>query len=911
MMLATLRPVSYAARLLTRASLLQAGLGLGLGLAAVAASASPPTFGNEVDARVGAMFDNMSLSEKINFTRVNDGRMLPALAAQGLPGTHALDSSMGVGVGGQLFGAQYPSQSALAATWSINRAKQYGLAIGYETRQGGGQQLLSPGLNMYRAPYGGRAAEYLSGEDPFIGAVLGPAVTNAIQTQGIQTSAKHYVANEVEANRHLLDVIVDQRALREIYLPGFESLVKNANPASVMCGFHKINGHYACESHELITSVLKGEWGFKGFVMSDFNSIRDAQKGAWAGTDLDMPSGLQFTEEKMYDLLYSNQVPFSVLDDKVRRNLKAMVSYGFDKGLPTPTAIDYYPGAAASLAMAREAIVLLKNSDGNRVAAPVLPLAANARIAVIGDLGLQVPASPFGTAWSPPSRYVTTKQGLELLNTDNSNITYIPALSLNPAASTWTQADGGAGMKAEYFANTTLAGSPAVTRVEPGVKLDFIRQNNVTDGGTTSLGGINTAPGAFSARFTGTIVPTVSGNHVFKVRADSPFKLYVNDKMVLEFDGKPLSGDVVNALSNFVKVGGLTAGVPATVRLEYRRTTGRFIPALGGIQGVQMSWAALQAPADLAHYDAVVISAGVNAEYEGEAYDRAFTLPEYQGEMIASVGKVNPKTVVIMHGGGPSEMASWIGNTGAVLQAWYSGQYAGQALAEIIYGRVNPSAKLPVTIGSREQDYPSYASYSNVKDYQPAGSYGAPKGTAKETMVYSDSVFMGYRGFDKSNVKPLFPFGFGMSYTSYSYGDLQLSAPSMGATGTVNATFTLTNTGSMAGFEVAQLYVSPAKPAVARPLKELKGFVKVYLNAGESKRVSIPIDARSLSYYAPAKASWIVDAGSYAIRVGPSSATLPLVKNLTAPALTLPTNTSNPLPQPIRESVQVSADQAY
>jgi len=286
--------------------------------------------------------------------------------------------------------------------------------------------------------------------------------------------------------------------------------------------------------------------------------------------------------------------------------------------LPTPTAIDYYPGAAASLAMAREAIVLLKNSDGNRVAAPVLPLAANARIAVIGDLGLQVPASPFGTAWSPPSRYVTTKQGLELLNTDNSNITYIPALSLNPAASTWTQADGSAGMKAEYFANTNLAGSAAVTRIEPGIKLDFIRQNNVTDNGTTSLGGINTGAGAFSARFSGTIVPTVSGNHVFKVRADSPFKLYVNDKMVLEFDGKPLSGDVVNALSNFVKVGGLTAGVPANVRLEYRRTTGRFIPALGGIQGVQMSWAALQAPADLEHYDAVVISAGVNAEYEGK-----------------------------------------------------------------------------------------------------------------------------------------------------------------------------------------------------------------------------------------------------------------------------------------------------
>jgi len=884
-----------------------------LSLGAIAGvHAAPPVYGNQTDARVGAMFDNMSLSEKINFTRVNDGHMLPILAGQGLPGTTAYDSSMGVHVGGRTFGAQYPSPSALAATWSINRSKQFGLAIAYETRQAGGQQMLAPGINMYRSPYGGRASEYMTGEDPFLGAVLAPAVTNAIQVQGIQASGKHYLANETESNRHLLNVVVDQRALREIYMPGFESLVKNANPASIMCSFNKINGDYGCESHQLITSVLKGEWGFKGFVMSDFNSIHNAQKGAWAGTDLDMPTGLQFTEANMYDLLYSNQVPFSVLDDKVRRNLTAVVAYGFDKPLPAPTALDYYPGAAASLAMAREGMVLLKNSDGARVAAPVLPLQQNARIAVIGNLALQKPPSPFGTAWSPAERYVTIKQGLEALSTDSANITYFPALSLNPAASLWTQEDGSAGIKAEYFSNADLSGSPSVTRIEPGVKLDLPSQSNVTDYGSTSLAGINTNGGQFSARFTGIITPTVSGAQVLKVRADGPYRLYVDNKLVLESAGQPLSRDLVNTLARFAKTPVLSAGTPHTVRLEYRRQSNGFFAALGGMQGVQMSWASLAAPAELANYDAVVIAAGVNEEFEGESFDREFALPEFQGEMIASVGKVNPKTVVITHGGGPSEMASWIDHAGAALHAWYPGQFAGQALAEIIYGKVNPSGKLPVTIGRRIQDYPAYASYPKVEEYQPAGVFGdEATNTAKKEMVYNDGVFMGYRGFDKASVKPLFAFGYGMSYTSYAYGDLQLSTPRLGSDTTVDATFTLTNTGSMAGFEVAQLYVSPAKSTVARPLKELKGFAKVYLNPGESKRVTIPLNARSLAYFAPEKASWIVEAGNYTIRVGSSSDKLPLVKTLAASALVLPTNTSNPLPPAVRESVQVAADQAY
>ncbi|HEX8403140.1 MAG TPA: glycoside hydrolase family 3 C-terminal domain-containing protein [Duganella sp.] len=876
-----------------------------------------PMVGDDVDARVGAMIDNMSTAEKIDFIRVDDGHMLPIQQAQGLPGTLAYDSSMGVNKNSATFGAQFASPSLLAATWSINRAKQFGLAIAYETRQAGAQQMLTPGLNMYRSPYNGRAAEHLSGEDPFLGAVLGPAVVNAVQVQGIQASAKHFVANEQEANRQIMNIKVDERTLREIYLPGFESVVKNANIASIMCGFNKVNGEYACENHHLITDVLKGEWGYRGFVLSDFNAIHNAQKGAWAGTDLDMPSGLQFTQANIWNYLYSNQLTMNVLDDKVRRNLRAMVSYGFDKGLTEGGTLGTSYGAAASLAMAREGIVLLKNDDASTASRHVLPLATNAKIAVIGDIAMQLPGSPFGTAWSPPSSYVTTMAGMQQLNVDPANITYIPALSLNATESVWYQAapsngTPAVGLKAEYFDNTTLAGTPVLTRTEPGVAFNWLSGQNVTTHGTTAVEGFAPNLGAFSARFTGTIKPTIDGEQVFKVRADGAYKVWVDGKLVVDFDGLALAGDVVNAPSRFGKTVKLKAGKYYTVKMEYRRNGTFFFPVLGGIQGIQMSWASLAAPADLSQYDAVVIAVGVNAEYEGEGFDRPFDLPEYQGDMLASVTKTNPNTIVVMHGGAPSNMRPWNSNAGAILEAWYAGQYAGQAVAEIIYGKVNPSGKLPVSIAKNESDYPSYASYHDVTAYQPAGLFGAP-GTAKAEMTYSEGIYTGYRGFDKSNVKALYPFGYGLSYTSYTYSDMKLSSNTITGGETINASFTITNRGDMDGFEVAQLYVSPAvKSTVDRPEKELKGFAKVFLKAGESKRVTIPMDARSLSYYVQNTDSWVVDKSNYTIRVGGSSDALPLTQVLKATtAQTLPTSTSNPLPLPMRQAVQVSADQKY
>jgi beta-glucosidase len=885
-------------------------LAFGVAQANLALAAVTPATGNEVEARVSSILDNMSTSEKINFTRVNDGHMIPPLLKWGIKGTVAYDSSMGVHVNNATFGAQYPSQSALAATWSINRAKEFGLAIAYETRISGGQQMLSPGVNLYRTPFGGRSAEYMSGEDPFLGAVLAPAVVNGIQAQGIQASGKHYVANEQEANRQAVDVKVDERTLREMYLPGFESMVKNANVASIMCGFNKINGDYACENHHLITDVLKGEWGYQGMVISDFNAVHDAFKGAWAGTDIDMPSGLQFTEANLMPYLWSGQLTQNVIDDKVKRNLRGIVSYDLQENLNTAKTLEHTEyGTQAALNTAREAMVLLRN-ENTSAGKPLLPLDRSAKIAVIGDWAHEAPASPFGTANSPPNSYVTELSGLQQLASNSSNVTYLPALSLDPKSSVWYQPSTGqndisnSGVKAEYFSNTTFSGDPALTRVEPGVNLNWTTSSNVTDAGTTAVSGFNPTAGAFSARFSSTIKPTVSGPQVFKIRADGPYKLWVNDELVLQSDGVAHSSDVVNALVTSGKTSSLKAGKSYAVKLEYQRTAGNFTPALGGLAGVQMSWAALKPPADLSSYDAVVIATGTNYENEGEGSDHGFDLPDQQADLISAVTKANPNTIVVMHGGGVANMQPWAKKVGATLQAWFPGQQGGQALAEILYGKVNPSGKLPITIDKQIEDNASYASYPDPSQYRGDN--------ALTEMTYNEGLYLGYRAYDKKNTKPLYPFGFGLSYTTFGYSDLKLSSNVLTPGATVDVKFTVTNTGDKAGFEVAQLYVQPVNPAVDRPEKELKGFTKVYLKPGESKTVSIPLDSRSLAYYVDNTDSWNVDAGKFRIRVGTNSADLALNQTLTTlyPEQ-LTTRDSNPLPAPVRKAVQVSASQAY
>ena len=872
-------------------------LSLAIGHANAATTTQEQLAAKEVRADKAAekTLAKMTQEEKLAYIGGIGGWDVKPLSQYGIPQIHGADGGAGIRYTseGNDPGVVYPSGPNLAATFNPRRAIDFGRALGYDTATGGYQFVTGPGMNLYRMPWSGRAFEYLSGEDPFLGASLGPAVINGIQQRRVWAEAKHYAGNDQETNRFILNQVMPERVLREMTLPPFESATKNGTVAMMMCSFQKVNGEYACENKHLIADILKKEWGFKGLVQSDYNAIVHGLPAAQAGSDLDMMGG-QMNSSVLKPYLDSGELDMATIDDKVRRILKNIYLYQFDKFAPlTAHNMNSATSNKVALNIAREGIVLLKNQND------VLPLDKSKvkRIAVVGDLAKYAPPTGFGSAHVDATRYVSELSGLQQM-APGAKVEFLDGLSLDPTASTWTTTDSKgnavAGLKTEFFTNANWSGDPSATRIDTHVDMDWSTDDLPSNGDTANT----------SIRWSGQMTPVTSGEQVFKVRADGPYKLWVNDELVLQSDGVPYSSDVVNALVTSGKTSSLKAGKAYSVKLEYQRIQGNFIPALGGLTGVQMSWAALKPPADLANYDAVVIATGSTSENEGEGSDHGFDLPDQQADLISAVAKVNPNTIVVMHGGGIANMQPWAKKVGATLQAWFPGQQGGQALAEILYGKVNPSGKLPVTIDKQIEDNASYASYPDPSQYRGDN--------ALTEMTYKEGLYLGYRAYDKNHTKPLYPFGFGLSYTTYSYGDLKLSSNVLTPGATVNVKFTVTNTGDKAGYEVAQLYVQPVKPTVDRPEKELKGFTKVYLKPGESKTVSIPLDSRSLAYYVDSTDSWNVDAGKFKIRVGTHSGDLALSQTLTTlyPEQ-LTTRDSNPLPAPLRKAVQVSAAQAY
>jgi beta-glucosidase len=372
----------------------------------------------------------------------------------------------------------------------------------------------------------------------------------------------------------------------------------------------------------------------------------------------------------------------------------------------------------------------------------------------------------------------------------------------------------------------------------------------------------------FSARWTGQVRPTFTGDHLFKVRADGGIRLYVKSQLLVDTFLSPMPPPFYGTtIPSFAKIY-LQAGQAYDVRLEYRRTTG-FPGNSGALQGVQFSWAPLVVPPELSTYDAVVMCQGIDNEYDGEGLDlafkfedqglagleRAIIMPEFQDELIQNVLHTNPRTVVVLHGTGNFNIQSWINQVPALLHAWYPGENGGQALGEILFGQVNPSGKLPITMEKSLADNPTTANYPTTSDAL--------------SIRYTEGIFVGYRGYEKNHITPQYPFGFGLSYTNFSYSDLDISKVT--SEDSVEVSFTLTNTGQRAGAEIAELYVGQREPKIERPPKELKGFWKVYLQPGESKRVTLPLDQRSFAFFNTGRRLWDAEPSTYEILIGASS----------------------------------------
>ena len=860
---------------------------------------------NNVEQRVNNILNQMTLDEKLSYiggTGFWDIKPIPRL---GLPQIFMENGPLGIAHQPFEPTTRYPAGLAVAATWNPDRARGRGRQIGQDARARGFYADLGPGIDFYRTPLGGRDFEYSTGEDPYLGSQLVVSLVDAMQQQGVWANVKHFVCNDEEYRRENIDIEVAERALREIYLPPFEAAVTQGDAATVMAAFNSVNGAFCSKNHILDTQILKQEWDFDGILMSDYQSIGDPQPSsapakdgvlaAEAGMDLDMPNGMFMNSANLLPHITGGQaplIPLSNIDDKVRRLLRKIVSFGFldrpqlDSSIP----LDDLNSELEALHEAQEGIVLLKN-DAN-----ILPLNRNKvrSIAVLGRMAQGVPPTGFGSSFVKVLNYVSELSGIQYQAGQNVRVDFIDAGTPNPATAVWEFLDSAgfieAGLQAQYFDNNDLSGSPEVTRVDGEVNFDWTLAGAVP---------VSKNQATFSARWTGRVRPQYTGDHLFKVRADGGIRLYVNGQLLIDTFLSPMPPPVYGTtIPTFTKIY-LQAGQAYDVRLEYRRTSG-FPGDSGALQGVQLSWTPLVVPPSIKTYDAVVMCQGIDNEYDGEGLDLSFKfedqglavleqaliLPEYQDELIQNVIGQNPRTIVVLHGPSNFDMQNWINAVPGLIHAWYPGENGGLALGEILFGDVNPSGKLPVTMEKKLQDNPTTGNYPLISN--------------ATTINYTEGIYVGYRGYEKNQIEPQFPFGFGLSYTTFAYSDLDITPlkrkdhksdePPLAKVSfpvsnveddnddhdLATVSFTVTNTGRYGGAEIAELYVAPVNPPVDRPIKELKGFHKVFLEPGQSRRITLELDQRSFAFFNTGKHLWDAAPGTYTILVGGSSQSLPL-----------------------------------
>ena len=691
------------------------------------------------DRRVTDLLSRMTVEEKAAMLSGSGWMESAPIERLGIPAIKMADGPMGVRswIGSsaitsaanapvKVLTTSFPSGVAMAATWDTELVQREGQAIGQEVKALGRDMILGPTVNINRVPLWGRNFEGY-GEDPYLAGRLGVAYVKGVQGEGVIPSVKHFAANNEDFERHRIDEQIDERTLHEIYLPAFKAAVQEADAWTVMSAYNKVNGVHCGESVPLLTEILKKEFGFKGFVVSDWGSTYSTAGTVNAGMDLEMPGGPPMlawmtnprmqsagsgagwlTADKVLAEEKAGHISEATLNDNVSRILRVIFESGlFDHPHPGGGEVDTPAQRAVARQGATEGIVLLKNAGA------LLPL-------------------------------------------DAKKIHSIAMIGPNAAV-----------------ARTGGGGSSLVRPKYAIAPLDGIRE---------ALGeGVD-----------------------------------VKSALGVGIDGEDPAQDTAEARAKSLK----------------------------------------EATDLAAHSDVAVVVVGRYPKLESEGSDvKTMDLPAGQDELIAAVEQANPHTIVVLNTGDPVTMTKWIDNTPALLELWYGGQEGGHALASVLFGDANPSGKLPVSFPKRFEDSPAYGHYpgENLK------------------VDYAEGIYVGCRYFDTKNVKPLFPFGFGLSYTSFEYSGLKVTPGNAPAKEPATVSLKVKNTGARDGAEVVQVYVHDGHSKIDRPVHELKGFQRVELKAGEERTVEFKLDRAAFSYWSPDKKDWVAEPGTFEIQVGASS----------------------------------------
>lgn len=797
-----------------------------------------------IEKRVDSMLHKLTLEQKIELLGGVSTWYTHAEPSIGLPPLRLSDGPAGMRSG--IPAVAYPAPIGLAATWDTELVKKVGTSIGYDARARGVDFLLGPAVNIIRAPMDGRDFEYMS-EDPYLTSRIAVAYIRGVQSQGVSATVKHFMMNNQEYNRHDASSDADERTMREIYLPAFEAAVKEAHVGAIMDSYNLVNGTHSTQNGWMNNQVAKHDWGFKGIIMSDWVAVYDGVAAANNGLDLEMPFGRYMAPNVLLPAIKAGQVSEATIDDKVRRILRVALLFGFAKR-PQETLPWYsQQGDRIALDAARESFVLLKNDHG------VLPLDAKktCTLGVIGPNAWPAVIGGGGSAAVEAFKSVSMLVGISDYLTAHAapsadcahRVLYDSGLPSRYEIFKDTKFEGG--LKQQTFASRDWSGAPIAETVRPTLNEDRI-----------------VVPRNGSLRWIGDYIATQPGRYYVVVHDGR-----TADRHRVFVDGEELPSPK-NTLEDdayfFPIPQSLSRGQKIRIRLDYLPGDTEVFPGLGVIFAGNLLSERARKIAQTA--DAVVIAAGFDKSTEHEGADRTFSLPPLQDDLISALAPLNKRTILTITSGGNVDMNAWYDRIPTILQLWYPGEEGGVAIAETLFGENNPSGKLPVSYEYRWKDNPTYKSY-----YPTSGA-----NTAEPHIRYTEGVFLGYRYYTTFHMKPRFPFGYGLSYTSFSFSHLQLSDSKIAPGDPLTATFDVTNTGKVRGSEVAELYVGDPSAKVKRPAVELKGFAKVRLNPGETKRISITLNRRSFAYWSEKKNAWQVDPGVFVIYVGDSSANLPL-----------------------------------
>lgn len=800
----------------------------------------------DVDQRVDKLLAKLTLDEKLEVLGGDRSFYIHALPAIGMPAIKMSDGPYGV----RTFGSStaYAAGVSLAAAWDPKMAELVGRSMGRDARARGVGILLAPGVNIYRSPRNGRNFEYF-GEDPYLASRTAVGFIEGVQSQGVVATVKHFAANNSEYDRHNLNAVVDERTLREIYLPAFEASVREAHVGAVMDGYNLLNGERLTASDRMNNSILKGEWGFDGLVMSDWGATASTLPSATGGLDLEMPNGRYMNPAALEAEIASGKLSIPTIDDKVRRILRVAIRFGFlDRPQWDPSLSEFDTGGdEISYKAALASITLLKN-DG-----AVLPLSSVdiKTIAVIGPDADPPPIGGGGSSVVTPMQSTSLMQALKEKFGGKVNVLYSRGIVRSTDLFSQMRFEA---MKHDVYSNDACTGKPL--RSAPATRIADYR---------TSIYWLVNLPVAVERRceiWAGTYTAPVTGQYTVLGAAAlrDAYEVRIGGKVVLRQpkleDQSPNSTEIA-----------LHAGdrMDVTVRYMPDSEVDRLGVAILPTQQViapEVDTIASQA-------DAVIVAAGFAPESEGEGHDRTFDLPYGQVELINRIASRNPRTIVAVASGGGYETENWLGHVPALLQDWYFGQEGGRALADILFGH-SPEGRLPMTFERRLEDNPTYDSYFPDDSLTPAPG-----------VRYSEGVFLGYRYYTTRRKPTLFPFGYGLSYTTFRLSNLKIDGKENASDPSLLVSFDVTNTGSVEGTEVPQIYVSEQKPVVLRPIRELKGFSKVRLQPHETRHVTVKLSERSFAYFDAVSHGWKTDAGQYMIQVGTSSEQISLEKPVT------------------------------